>query len=324
MGRTPVLEVLRAAYALDDNDERWLQGVCEAARGTLVNAGMLAYRYEIGADSVHLPILLGDDLLRELPTQGHQQLSRQDFVPIYAAGPQASRMTHMYGRLAGLDRPWLPPALQRLWGERDLADMFGVFAGNHDMKGLVIGFGLTATRSRVDWQRQQRIWLGLANHITYAVELRDRLRDVPAADFDLRGRGDFNEDAAAARPDLCRAAAHLEALHGGRAGDEEALSDLWCSLMAGRWSIVRYCSRGGQVRFLALENPRCGWGLRALTTKERAVVERVARGESNKWIALEHRLSEASIPRILDRALAKLGLEHRAQLCQLASALAPG
>ena len=323
MGRAPVLDVLRAAYALDDDDERWLTGVCEAARGTLGNAGMLAYRYEIGADSVRLPILIGDDLLRELPTQGHAQLSRQDFVPIYAAGPQAARMTHLYGRLAGLDRPWLPPALQRLWGERDLADMFGVFAGNHDMKGLVLGFGLTSTRSRVDWRRQQRIWLGLADHITRAVELRDRLRAAPAADFDLRGRGEFTGDAARARPALCSAAAHLEALHGGRPSDEETLLELWRALMAGRWSIVRYHSRGGQVRFLALENPRSGWGLRALTTKERAVVERVVRGESNKRIAIEQGLSEASIPRILDRALHKLGLQHRAQLCQLAGSLAP-
>jgi DNA-binding NarL/FixJ family response regulator len=96
---------------------------------------------------------------------------------------------------------------------------------------------------------------------------------------------------------------------------------VWDQLLRGRWSIVRFRNASGRLRFLAIENPRLD-SLRALTSVERAVIERVAVGEPNKVIASDLALHTSSVGNITARAMRKLGIERRVHVAALAQLLA--
>jgi DNA-binding CsgD family transcriptional regulator len=311
--RTTVLDILDAIYAIEPaaNDKRWLDGLREASRDALDHVGTLAYSYRVEPERVALPVVVGDARLTATAYHG-------DIAPLYAAGSQAGRLSELYARRVGAPSP----ALRSLWAEHGLEDMFGVFAATSDTEGQVLGFGLAANRPPrpADWQRTQRTWTGLAHHIARAARLRRHLAaGAPAAEFDVHGRGEFGEAAARERGALRAVAAGLEGL---RCADDDAVVDHWEALLAGRWSIVRTRAHGGRIRFIALENPSVGPPLRGLTDRERAVVEEVARGRTNKAIAIDLGLCESAVAMILARALRKLGVERREHLPRLAAALA--
>ena len=95
----------------------------------------------------------------------------------------------------------------------------------------------------------------------------------------------------------------------------------WEELLAGRWSIVQTSARSGQLRFVAAANPAARDELRALSARERRVIGAVARGQSNKAIAIDLGLGESSLATIFGRALRKLGVSRREHLSRLAAAL---
>lgn len=116
----------------------------------------------------------------------------------------------------------------------------------------------------------------------------------------------------------------LDAIPAGEPVDEPIeFVDHWEALLAGRWSIARTRAYGGRIRFIAVENHATGPLLRALSRRERAVVGGVARGRSNKAIAIDLGVTESAVAMLLARALRKLGLERREHLPRLAAALSP-
>jgi len=147
--------------------------------------------------------------------------------------------------------------------------------------------------------------------------IRDTVADeCIAAEFDLHGAGGLSKSAELHRDELLTLARRTEHADMRRNG-----LVIWEQLLCGRWSIVRLQRAGGRLRFLALENPRSD-DLRVLTPIERAVIERVASGQSNKVIAMDLEFHLSSVGNIIARAMRKLGIDRRVHVAALARLLA--
>ncbi|NVB79686.1 MAG: hypothetical protein HOV81_14920 [Kofleriaceae bacterium] len=107
-----------------------------------------------------------------------------------------------------------------------------------------------------------------------------------------------------ARSALRRAVLQRERARGGRRSGE---GELWTALVLGRWTLIDRFEENGRRFVLAVRTPQMA-AIRALDARERRIIAAVARGESNKAIAIDNSLSEATISRIVRRALASLGV----------------
>ena len=84
--------------------------------------------------------------------------------------------------------------------------------------------------------------------------------------------------------------------------------ELWLALVAGRWSLLDIFTTAGTRYIVAQENPTGGGTLRALSPRERSVLEFALTGRSGKWIAFEMKMSESAVTRTLRSALRKVGV----------------
>lgn len=95
----------------------------------------------------------------------------------------------------------------------------------------------------------------------------------------------------------------------------------WLALLSGQWSDVERIETGDRAVLLAKRCPPEIARERALSKRERLIVERIARGATSRSIGVVLQLSESAVSAALGRALGKLGLRNRAQLVDLWLAL---
>ena len=95
-------------------------------------------------------------------------------------------------------------------------------------------------------------------------------------------------------------------------------STLWQCLLDGRWSIIGRYDRNARQVLVARENDPTLMKARALTDRERQIVDHAATGKSNKQIAYEVGLSIGSVSGYLSSALRKMGVSSRAELVVVA------
>jgi DNA-binding CsgD family transcriptional regulator len=204
-------------------------------------------------------------------------------------------------------------------GHRGYCDTFGVTASDGDGRGVVVNAPLSRA-TRLDAQRR-RLWSRLGQHIRMGDQARRRLvqgLEAPAAVVDPSGdvvHATGPARSADLRQRLGRAVRNIDAARSSRGADDtqEALA-MWEGLLDGRWSLIEHVERDGRRYVVVYENPPEVRDPRALTPRERAVVELVARGRSNKHAAHELRVSLGTVAKLLQRALDKLGFESRHQL----------
>ena len=104
--------------------------------------------------------------------------------------------------------------------------------------------------------------------------------------------------------------------------DSSTATQLWHQLEIGSWSVVDSIDKD-RTRFLfATENAPDAHKDRALTRRERQVVEYASQGASNKVIAYELGVAASTISTHLSRAATKLGLRTRTDVIQMFVALA--
>jgi DNA-binding NarL/FixJ family response regulator len=96
---------------------------------------------------------------------------------------------------------------------------------------------------------------------------------------------------------------------------------MWRALVDGRWSLVDGFDSDGKRFVVARRNEPCAVALHTLTSRETHVASLAARGHSNKLIAYELGLSEATIATHVARAKSKLGVHSRVQLASVVSLL---
>lgn len=105
-----------------------------------------------------------------------------------------------------------------------------------------------------------------------------------------------------------------------RDAPEQAV-ELWRGLFEGRWSILETFDSDGRAYVVACENEPAVADTRALTRRERQVVELAAQAYGDDFIAYTLGLSVPTVQTHLHRALAKTGLGTRASLVRAAATL---
>ena len=135
----------------------------------------------------------------------------------------------------------------------------------------------------------------------------------------LDARGDATERGARER--LRRAAIGIVRAKREAARDPAAGLAFWTAMIDGRWTLVERTDTDGKRLVLAKRNAPPSIAHRALSERERAVVERGALGGSLRHVAYELGLSESTVSETLSRALEKLGIKTRAELIELRASL---
>jgi DNA-binding NarL/FixJ family response regulator len=94
-------------------------------------------------------------------------------------------------------------------------------------------------------------------------------------------------------------------------------SALWESLVAGAWSVLAEFDDDACLYLVVRGNSPQARLERALTERERQVLERVALGQANKFVAYELALPQSCVSLSLKEACSKAGLRSRTELLQL-------
>jgi len=323
--RVDPLAVVEAAYRLDVDDQAWLQTLAELI-GPLLQDGLgVAASLADGTSMVPAPA-------RVLALGG------LELTPALV-----SSLEYMYAftaRSHSIARRFLTKgaltSIQRCLGEQfaEVGPTLQSF-GISDAVLLLCGdaFGrmctLAAPRARrAALPRHRRHLLELLSaHVAAGTRLRahrlasalegaaveavltpdGRVLDARNAAQSQHGRALLRE--AVARSEQARGAL--------RRRDPVAALSLWQALVGGRWSLVDVFDRDGKRFVVARHNEPPVARRLALTAREAQVVELVARNHPPKLIVYQLGLTRESVATHLRRALAKLGLRHRAELSAL-------
>jgi DNA-binding CsgD family transcriptional regulator len=329
------IAIIEAAYDLAGDDLRWLERMVEAVRPSLDRGlGIIGYLFDASESN-------------KLNTYGftssgadprHVQLAKISNRTPFQQSNAAMNATYRSPRALR----YASAALRRgRWGKevRAASGAFGVtqtFADvlilnstDPSLEGCIFAAPDPAP-SKAALARSVR-WSNVSAHIAAALRLRRRIRRAsrskarPEAVLSPTGQLLHAESAAKsgeARNFLRHAALAAERARGAlRRSDPDEATRLWRGLVDGRWSLIDQFDSDGRRLIVAHRNDLQSRSPRKLTPRERDVVACAALAHSNKLIAYELGLSISAVGGYLAGALAKLGLDSRAQLVELVAHL---
>jgi len=329
--KAAAIQLIEAAYRLDLPRPGWLEALAEAAAPlTPEVTGVMAYAFDASRseDGVvvedHGTHAL-DDAFVEATLELNRNTRRNEAELFYGHAVICGTVSEMVGsgdHVRSDDNSYV-----RTVAKRGFPDSFGVTASAADQRGIVVNAPLTKPRT-LD-ARRRRIWLQLGEHLRTAERLRQRLGvGPPVAVVEPSGRvrhatGPTRD--AELRERLVRAVRDIDVARSDRGPDEaHEVVAMWEGVLDGRWSLVENFERDGRRYFIVLENQPGVRDPRALTARERHVVDLVAHGRSNKHIADELDVSLGTVAKLLQRALDKLGLKSRHELIWVQQRLGAG
>ncbi len=108
---------------------------------------------------------------------------------------------------------------------------------------------------------------------------------------------------------------HLRGWAGRRKLNREEAVALWRELMRGSWMVLDREANADEEVLLAIPVPPADRPAR-LTPDESLVMAMALAGRANKYIAYELGVAQSTVSARLNRAMAKLAVENRAQLQQ--------
>lgn len=310
------LDIVEAAYALDDGVEAWLRRLSGLACAFDLGRGVVGYVQTAGGLTTPNFVAIGnDDYPRMLAAL--QQLAPPSWHDHFARAMVASGSFRAF--LAALGEPTAPlDAVMQPFG---VHDVMGVRA--QDGHGWALGL-VTFSDRPIDTSRGALDrWNRVATHLGTALRLRQRidhdrlepeavlspsgaLLDARGPDA-VRGRGQLEDGAR--RVDRARGALR-------RRSPDEALS-LWEGLMAGRWSLVDRIDNDGRRFVLAYANTLRSDADQGLTEREAAISRWAVGGAANKEIGYALGVSASTVGWHLSNAMAKLRVNSRVELINL-------
>lgn len=319
MSHSPdVVALLEQAYRIELDDQSWLNEVVSASAPLLQRGmGVFGFLYEtmnVSAWAVGTVANAGappevTEILRSVAPQSPPEMTRR----FYWSRPCIS-VLDLLGDGPGAD---FMRSVMRPYGVEDTMMIKAA-----DPTGVALSLCAPFSKRRPVARPTMALWNKLVAHLAAAHRLRRTLRDVSATEAVLSpaGRCEHAEGVARtpdAREALRAAAVHIDRARGRlRRDDPAAAVDLWRGLVAGRWSLVDHFDTDGRRYLVARRNDPRAPDPRGLTERERQIARFVALGHSNKLIAYELGISEASVATHLKRAAAKLGVAGRVQLAE--------
>jgi hypothetical protein len=178
----------------------------------------------------------------------------------------------------------------------------GILVGYPDGDGGWITFA-AATEKPIRTFPQQRVtWSRMCAHLATAWRLRQRLGSANAAVEAVVSRTGRILDAtghASARVQRQRLAEGAKAIDKAkgrlRSRDPDAALELWRGLVSGRWSLIQRAEPDDATMLVAHRNDPANPDPRGLSPRERAIVELVLTGASNKHVAYTLGLADATV-----------------------------
>lgn len=317
------LDVVDAAYAAATDERTWLSNVLTQMRPLMGPGVMLqafSYRVDDGRCSAREYVVDGMSDVTGFRARLEESLGRfeADLVQRAFTGTRAIGVRELFG---GDEYGYTPPP--------GLSEGAGFTTFDTTHHG--IAFVVLSNERRQVTPAELRRWQRVGAHVSAAFRLRRRRDARPAIDdadvlFDARlkvVRVGAGSDAAV--PGLTSAAEAVRAAHGKlRSASPDDALELWRALFAGRWSVQEVIDTDGKCFFVGRRNPPGAIAAHALTELERFVVSAAALGHGNKLIGYELGVPVSSVARLLSSAQQKLGLDSRAELVRMFTALSIG
>lgn len=318
------VDIVRAAYRLDIDDDRWLDGIVDVVRSR-IDHGLGVYAHYYRAPS---PDQFAAGPIRfygcsdEIVSFAHRVIAE--------ATPEIIRMVHLshpFGTTSDvLGREVLEAQLVDSAPPHGVVDSIGLNAVDPIGNGCIISAPLPQI-SRIPKSRRA-LWTRVTAHFAAGHRLRCGLGAVPSLDtadavLDARGRVKHATGRAAstrARETLVQAVAKIQQAHGKRIEPLAAL-DLWTALVDGTWSIVDRIDTDGKAFYVAWRNDPGVPLHRTLSSRELQIASYAALGHSNKLIAYSLGIGASTVATHLTSAQAKLGVRGRVALIELVRAL---
>jgi DNA-binding CsgD family transcriptional regulator len=296
------LAVVEVAYDLDATPERWLRSLTSAFVAAVHGGyGGAAHCFEARANTLQLdhgvqPAVARSSALTTLTIQPMPGSALLEFCrgrPRLLTGAELQPGEGL--GLAGLEHA----------AGRDHEALL-LIASDGCGSGWVIG-AATPHVPRLSAAQRER-WRRVAAHVAAAGQLRNALASaLPEVGCGPQAQG------LTAR---LRDAVVAELRSGGSAAQHEVSEPgaAWSALADGSLSLVDLFKLGGRCVVVARRNAADATDPRALTLRERAVAEQVARGRSGKETAYELGLRTPTVSQLLHNAVRKLRAGGVAQL----------
>lgn len=320
------VDVVEAAYRLDDSETDWLASVVEAARADLdCGYGVYAFTGEETAPNLAKspvfveravpPAVLGK--LAELNATAPKELFERLARRVVTCGGLE--------QILGADSAAVAH-FRALMGDAGVLDGFCTFA--QDGQGGSITLSAPASAPLSPSPRVRGIWQRVGIHVVAGLRLRRKLASRSTVREALLDPSGKVEDASAV---LARDGASRRALAEAvramdrsrrasvRSSPAEAL-DLWRGLVAGQWSLVDHWEHGGRRYVAAYPNRPGERDPRALTPSEQSVLRYLSMGATNKEVSYSLGLSEKTVSGCVTRILKKLRVRSRVELAAVLEA----
>ncbi|HEY4105347.1 MAG TPA: helix-turn-helix transcriptional regulator [Polyangiaceae bacterium] len=327
---TQLVSFLEAVYALELDDQSWLDRVLVALRALCGDDHhYVGFFYD--ASNV-ADFKLWNLALVNTPPESMEAFSLfQEITKIPAFVSTTFRSLHV-GSARRTGMPYLAPVLaareKQGWG-----DIFNINGLDPSGIGCNVTIG-TRKRECLPSVSDVTVYKRLANHLAAAFRLRRRL-GVARLDAALDSKPQQRTDEAEAILDSNGKFVHATGAAAGKAAQERIRSsmtaidtqrnnltrsvgrsalDHWHPLTGARWTLVDSFEENGRRYVVARENQATADGFAALTDRERQIVLHAALGFSNKQIAYALGISDTTVRVLMARAAGRLGLKSRREL----------
>ncbi|AKU95279.1 hypothetical protein AKJ09_01943 [Labilithrix luteola] len=330
---TRAIDVVEAAYRLDGTEQEWLDQLLAVARPD-VDTGCGVYAFTGGESVPNLPaspVFVQHDLdagfaerLMELNVTAPQAVNDVVRTRLVSCG--------------GLEQFFGPSSVvvahfRQLMQPIGVVDGFSMFV--QDAQGGSLTMSSPARDVLAPAPRVRGIWQRAGLHVVAALRLRRKLAarspsstpptSAREALLEPSGRiAHAGTELAADRPAREALMDAVHAMERARGTDVRSSPDralrLWRGLVAGEWSLVDHWEQGGRRYIAAYQNRPTTLDPRALTSNERAVLEYVVLGATNKEIVYALGLAEGTVSTCVTQILRKLRVRKRVDLAALSPA----
>ncbi len=331
LARRDLVSVVEAAYQIELDEDRWLDGLAGVlGKMRAGEPGLVVYVYDAshvdrGVDISNYALRgLGDDFAEGLIVH-NKHTPPGDSREVYHRGIYCGTVSEVLApqKILPLDHQSFAHLHESY---ADAQDAWGLSASGPCGRGLGIAAPLHDVRSMSEEMRE--LWALVGVHLATAYRLRcniaDAERDAEAI-LDPGGKVVHIDGAGPVeqhRDELEDAVRRIDRARSQALREEasEALP-LWRGLVEGRWSLVDREDTDGRRYVVAHPNDPIFDEPAILTQRERQVVAYAAQGDSDARIAYSLGLTVDTVAALLQSAQHKLGVDTRQALIDVLRSL---
>jgi DNA-binding CsgD family transcriptional regulator len=320
-----IVTLIEELYFVERSEEEWLNGILSKACQFLDRgAGLGGVLYNLAPrENLNVQQMIGAKVSEYWLKVGEQMHTAPEFVVdherMYRTLQCATLQECIRGSLA--------------------ADVAADLYRNEGVAGVIMINGLSPTgegcalyifspRNDHLSNKKRELLCRLSSHMATANRLRCRLKasdqkiNPVTADAVLSASGKLEHARGAARSgesreNIKRAFDAREWARGSARIDPERASLVWKGLVHAKWSLIDHFESDGKRYVLAQENSIAVAGFTLFSARERECLALALQGRSNKSIAYELGIANATVRVLMSRAAQKAGARSRRELLQM-------